>query len=269
VASENFKILNQGLILSVNLQIRHNTWLSNSILIFYVFLSLLILQRSIRKRILETEMEEAAQKRAIERLTKGLEEAETKLREVKQKESEYQRKIEEINREKSELSKDVDGLLEEVEKQETGLQVHRKMKSDLESEILGLTEELRRFKENLSRAKRRRRPLDAAEKRFRVLYKNLSFTERAVEGFLSLTEECQLKAEEMIHRLNEDASLVSVRRKVFGKGGKLDILEADFAYSGRLYFHKDSQSTKTRIVAIGTKNTQERDLNYLESAERH
>ena len=53
-------------------------------------------------------------------------------------------------------------------------------------------------------------------------------------------------------------------RKVFGKGGKMDFLEITFAYSGRLYYQKDSQARKM-IVAIGTKNTQEKDLAYLGS----
>jgi hypothetical protein len=89
------------------------------------------------------------------------------------------------------------------------------------------------------------------------------FTERAVEGFNSLTDEFQLKAEELIHRINEDDSTVSVKRKVFGKGGKMNVLEVDFSYSGRIYYQKDSQA-KTRILAIGTKTTQDQDLAYLE-----
>jgi len=44
----------------------------------------------------------------------------------------------------------------------------------------------------------------------------------------------------------------------------MDFLEITFAYSGRLYYQKDSQAGKM-IVAIGTKNTPEKDLAYLES----
>ena len=54
------------------------------------------------------------------------------------------------------------------------------------------------------------------------------------------------------------------RRKVFGKGGKRSILQTDFSYSGRIYFQKDTQG-KTRVVTIGTKNTQEKDLAFIES----
>jgi hypothetical protein len=44
----------------------------------------------------------------------------------------------------------------------------------------------------------------------------------------------------------------------------MNVLEVAFSYSGRIYYQKDSQAKKT-IVAVGTKNTQERDLAYLES----
>jgi hypothetical protein len=100
-------------------------------------------------------------------------------------------------------------------------------------------------------------------KRFRVLYKDLIFTDRAIEGFLILTNEHQIKAEEIIHRLNSGDATVPVKRKVFGKGGKKDILELAFSYAGRIYIQKQSGS-KTRILAIGNKNTQDQDLAYLE-----
>ncbi|MBN1104524.1 MAG: hypothetical protein JXL84_13985 [Deltaproteobacteria bacterium] len=265
VASENFNTLNDGLVLSVDVKVRHNAWLSNSILLFCVLLSLMVLQRAVKRKLGESEEEEEARKRRIEQLTEELSMVGGSLREVEVREAEHRRKILDLSRDKALLSKDIDGLLEEVERQEAGLQGQIEMKAALETEILHLKEELSRAKEKVSKPKQRKKPLDSVEKRFRVLYKNLKFTDRAVEGFLSLTEEYQLKAEELIHRLNEDASLVSVKRKVFGKGGKMDILEADFAYSGRLYYQKEPQSTKIRIVAIGTKNTQERDLAYLES----
>ena len=51
---------------------------------------------------------------------------------------------------------------------------------------------------------------------------------------------------------------------MFGKGGKMPILEGEFSYSGRIYFQKTS-SDGTKVLAIGTKNSQEKDLKYLES----
>ncbi|MBW2102621.1 MAG: hypothetical protein JRH05_08075 [Deltaproteobacteria bacterium] len=44
----------------------------------------------------------------------------------------------------------------------------------------------------------------------------------------------------------------------------MNVLEVDFSYSGRLYYQKDTRGRIT-VLAIGTKNTQEQDLAYLES----
>ena len=55
VASENYRYLNEGLVLSVDVTIRHNSWLSNAILICYVFLSLLIIRNIIKRGLRENE----------------------------------------------------------------------------------------------------------------------------------------------------------------------------------------------------------------------
>lgn len=262
VAAENYRTLNQGLVLSVDVEIKHNTWLANAILIFYVFLALLVLRGFIRKGFRESEREERERQQLIAKFSQDLKMAESRLREVDAKESGYLKKIGELKKGKQDLSKDVEGLLEEMEELEAGLKEQRRLKEDMELTVLQLTEELDRVREKLAKP-RHKKKREVARKRLRVLYKNLAFTDRAVDGFLSLTDEFQVKAEEMIHRLNEDESQISVKRKVFGKGGKLNVLEADFSYSGRIYFRKDSQS-KIQIVAIGTKNTQEKDLAFLE-----
>ncbi len=44
----------------------------------------------------------------------------------------------------------------------------------------------------------------------------------------------------------------------------MNVLEAAFSNFGRIYYRKHSQAKKT-IVAVGTKNTQEKALTYLES----
>jgi chromosome segregation ATPase len=186
-----------------------------------------------------------------------------KLKEVAAKESDYEKKISDLKKEKNELSTDIDGMLDEMEKLEVGLGEQRNLKEKTESEALQLREELDRLKGKPHKTKKKRKKGDAMNKRFRVLYKNLDFTDRAVEGFLDLSNDFQLKAEEVIHKINEDETQVAIKRKVFGKGGKMNILEVDFSYSGRLYFQKDYRS-KTKIVAIGTKNTQDQDLTFIE-----
>ena len=263
VAAENYRILNKGLILSVDVRIKHNSWLSNSILIFYVFLFVLILQRFIRKGIRETERQETAQKDLINRLSEQVSLAEKRLKETQSKEDNYQEKIDELKKDKKDLSEDIEGFVEEMEGLESGLKEQRELKEEMEFEVLQLREEMDRLQLKFKKPKQKKKKAETTHKRFKVLYKNLDITDRAIEGFISLTDEFQLKAEEVIHKLNEDDAQVSVKRKVFGKGGKMNILEADFSYSGRIYFQKDSQH-KTKIVTIGTKNTQDKNLSYIE-----
>ncbi|MBN2034299.1 MAG: hypothetical protein JW836_13580 [Deltaproteobacteria bacterium] len=261
VASENYRILSEGLALSVAVRIRHNSWLSNGVLIFYVILALLFIQHFVRRGLSESEREGLEQREAIQSLTARLGRAESKLADAQNQETEYLERINALKKDRIHLSEDIDGLLEEVEKQEAGLNEQTRLKEEMAEQVLVLRNELERL---APKPKKKKKMLDSAAKRFSVLYKNLAFTDRALEGFLDLTEEFQLKAEEVIHRLNEDESAVSVKRKVFGKGGKINVLEIVFSYSGRIYYQKDS-GTRKIIVAIGTKNTQEKDLAYLES----
>jgi predicted RNase H-like nuclease (RuvC/YqgF family) len=134
----------------------------------------------------------------------------------------------------------------------------------MELEALELREELDRLKGRLQKPKQRDKKLKSVSKRFKVLYKNLAFTDRAVEGFSSLPDDLQMRAEEVILRLNQDDSQISVRRKVFAKKGKMNVLELDFSYSGRIYLRKNA-GPKTEIVVIGTKNSQKKDLAFLET----
>lgn len=263
VAAENYRILNEGLNLSVSVRIRHNSWLANIILVCYIFTSVLILRRYIEKRIRETERRERDQEELIEQLSKQLDQTESGLKEVRTKEDDYLKKIADFKKDKRALSKDIDGLLDEIESLEAGLSDQRKRKEEMELEVLELREELDRLKGKLHKPKQTEKKIKAINKRFKVLYGNLAFTDRAIEGFSSLTDDFQMRAEQVIHKLNEDDSKVLVRRKVFGKGGKTNVLEVEFSHSGRIYIRKDSEP-KTKVMVIGTKNSQKKDLAFLE-----
>jgi hypothetical protein len=263
VAADNYKIINSDPIVSINIAIKHNSWLSNSILLVYILLFLFIIQRSIRKNVRESEDLEKERKFQISKLTDKLKDTESGLSEIRLKEDSYLKKIEDLHKERENLSTDIDGLLEEMESLETGLTTQQGLREKRESEVMNLQTEIDELKERVQGPKKKNKMIDTTRKRFRVLYKNLEFSERAMEGFFSLSEEFQLKAEELIHRLNEDRAMVSVKRKVFGKGGKMNVLETDFAYSGRIYFQADSQS-KTKVLVIGSKKSQDQDIAYLE-----
>ncbi len=262
VAAENFKVLNEGLVLTMDLRIEHNTWLSNSILIFYIFVSVFLFRRLVRKHIIHAERLEEAQQSNIRALSEQLKTTKLELEAIAVREAEYRNLISALKEEKRELSRDVDGLLEEMEQLENGLESEKKRKQQMESEVLQLEDQLDRLRERPPKGKSNKKRTETTAKRFRSLYKNIAFTKRSTDGFRLLPEELQIKAEEVIHRLNDDVSTVPIKRKVFGKGGKMNVLEAEFSYSGRIYFQRESQA-KIKILAIGTKNTQEEDLAYV------
>lgn len=261
VSSENFKLLSQGLVLTVKAQIRQNSWISNSILSFYILVALAVIWLSARRRTKVAEEAEKERERFVQGLTDKLDQAEERYKAAEAKEAEYLARLDAARKDKDTLATDIDALLEEIEKQEVGLAEQKQLREELQGQIAQLRTEIDRAS---GKSKKKKKTGESTRKRFAALYRNVAFTERALEGLADLTDEFQLKAEQVIRNLNDDESAVPVKRKVFGKGGKMNVLEVAFSNGGRLYYQKDSQAKKT-IVAIGTKHTQDRDLAYLES----
>jgi len=280
-AEENFEILNEGLIVSVGIEVRHNSWLSNSILILYIFLAVVIFYGHYKRRAREWSAKTEDDHERIELISTKLAESAKSLEELEGKEHDYIAKIQNLNSEserlKSEIAQlmdevavqkkksvEIDEILDEMERLDEEAKQNIALKEEKEREVLQLREEISQLERLEKRgARKRRRDIESAKKRFTVIYKNLSFHDRAIQGFSLLPQDFQLKAEEMIHRLNEDDSLVTVKRKVFSKKGKLNIFEAIFSYSGRIYFKRRDEK-RLEILAIGTKNTQDQDISFLE-----
>lgn len=263
LAAENYNILNEGLVVLTEVRLRQNSWLSNSILIFYIAIALLVLRFFILKSIKSSVKKEEEQEKIISGLSARLSTYENELSKIKEKERGYSDSIDELNREKKNLSSDIDGLLSEMEQLESGLKAQKELRESREREIDALKSEIEEVRLKSEKPKKKSKKQEIIDKRFKVLYKNLTFTEKAIDGFVELSDEFQLKAEEVIHRINEDDSTVNIRRKVFSRGGKINVLEVDFAYSGRIYYQKETK-VKSSIIAIGTKATQTQDLGFLE-----
>ena len=97
----------------------------------------------------------------------------------------------------------------------------------------------------------------------RTLYKTREFDDRAISDLIALRDETmRLKAEEAVKRLGDDADNAAIRRKVGGLPPQLSIFELGFAGKGRIYYTRGTQQ-RFRILAIGAKNTQKADLEYL------
>ncbi len=123
----------------------------------------------------------------------------------------------------------------------------------------------RRVKKARSSPRRREsvRETETFARRLRTLYKNLEFDDRAIADLVRYGDETlKLKAEEALKRLSDEAENVAIRRKVGGLPPHLSIYELGFAGKGRAYYTK-GRSRRYRILAMGAKNTQKTDLEYL------
>jgi hypothetical protein len=156
-------------------------------------------------------------------------------------------------------------LIAEIESLEKKLAENLFLRETQQTEIETLREKFALLEKEQRREDRgRQKALAACQKRFASLYKNIIVSDRAVEGFLDLNEEMRLKSEEVIHQLDANPDLVTIKRKVFGKKNRETVWEVVFAYRGRLYFRRGSDR-RVEIAAIGTKNTQSRELEFLAS----
>jgi len=129
--------------------------------------------------------------------------------------------------------------------------------------VRGLEEKLKRAGQSKEPAAPRARDVDLLAQRLRTLYKNLEVDDHAIHDLIALRDESmKLRAEEEIKRLADDVETAAVRRKVGGLPSHLTIFELGFAGKGRIYYTVGRQR-RFRVLAVGAKNSQKTDLEYL------
>lgn len=178
-----------------------------------------------------------------------------------------QEKLEALSRREDELRNQAGRLQETLESERQSLE---ELLDDALADLARKDEELRSLSERLQRAGQakgeaapRAREVDLLEARLRTLYKNLEFDDHAIRDLVALGDEAmKLRAEESIKRLDLDVETAAVRRKVGGLPSHLTIFELGFAGKGRIYYTTGRQR-RFRILAIGAKNSQKTDLEYL------
>jgi len=269
IAMENFALLNEGLTVHVDAQLGQNRLISNLLLSVYVvaaLIALLVHYRSAsRKSIREEEMRSHEMNRLV-----ALEQSNTaRLFELQHQRErlmgEFGSLKSTLQSERERAERNEYDLIAEIELLEKKLAENLALQETQQTEIEALREKFVLLeKEQRREDKGRQKAFAAYQKRFATLYKNILVSERAVEGFLDLNEEMRLKAEEIIHQLDATPDRVSIKRKVFGKKNRETVLEVVFAYRGRLYFRRGADR-RVEIAAIGTKNTQSRELEFLAS----
>ncbi len=268
VARENFRLLDDGLIKMIDVNIEHNTLISNSILLSCVFVSLMVLLIFYRRGMRMIHQEELAKQELIDGFSNQREESLVQLERLETQRVSLSNKIDlmkgELDCERQKASATENEMIEELVALEEKISENMSRQDQQCQEINALKEKIKQF-EKESEAKNRQllKGAEAARKRFSALYKNISIHDKALEGFVDLTEEMKIKAEELVHQLNDDPDKVQIKRKVFGKKNRETVFEVIFAYKGRLYFRKIS-GNRVEVLAIGTKLTQNKDLVFLD-----
>jgi hypothetical protein len=207
----------------------------------------------VRKRLADVEPAEHAQAEEIRALGREREQLQIKLAELSNREAELRSstsRFVELEEERHALEELLGEAVEDL--------------SQKEGVIQGLQDRLKReAKSEAPPAGGKERGWDQLERRLRTLYKQLEIDDRAISDVLALRDEAmKLKAEEAIKRLAEGSDAAAIRRKVGGLPPHISVFELGFAGKGRVYYTRGRQRT-FRVVAVGAKNTQNSDLEYL------
>jgi hypothetical protein len=243
IARENWKIINNGFNINVSIEIGHGTKIAFLISVFYITIFLIIFMFFYKKGLNLSKEVEKKQGKEIDEL---IDEKQHLFDDIKSLNEKYQ-----SNKRKAKINEDE--MFLEIVNLEEKLNSFIKLKKENES----LKLEKRKSGAN------KRKTYDFMVKRFSVLYTNISINRKAMTGFNELSQEMQIKAEEIIHQLNNNSENVIIKRKVFlGKRKKSSFFEVIFGYTGRLYF-KRTQENLIEIIVIGTKTTQHKDMEFL------
>lgn len=269
VARENFRLLNDGLIKTVDVKIEHNTLISNLILLACVLVALLVFSYAYRRGIKKVHEEELIKQEIIDGLTIDRQKSLSQLKLLESRRIIFSKKLEslksELEHERQKASATEDEMMDELVELEKKISENLAQQDLQNLEINDLKKKIREFeKENEVKNRQYLKGVDTVRKRFSALYKKIAVNDRAIEGFVGLTEEMKIKVEEVIHQLNDDPKTVQIKRKVFGRKNRETVFEVIFAYKGRLYF-RNILGNRIEILVIGTKLTQNKDLAFLDN----
>jgi len=269
IASDNYKIMNEGLVVNVDLVLEHNTLLTNIILGFFIFSSILVLSFYYWTGVKKAGLEEMEKNSELFRLKEievnHSDNLKALMKDKKNLISEIKKIKKQLKKDKVKTRKNEDEMIKEIVALEDKINNKINILNERQEEIDALKEQIKLFeKEERKESKQKIKIYNSVRKRFKTIYKNISIDKKAIIGFLDLTEDMKIKSEEIIHKLNENPKIVPIKRKVFSKKGRATVQEVIFAYNGRLYF-RATKNSRIEILTIGTKNTQAKDLEYLDN----
>ena len=267
IAAENFKLLNEGPNLSLEFHLPHNSPITNTILAFYIILSLSLLYLYYRRWRSRLNFQMERQTQTQQQLSQKSRQFEQQLQSMQDERRHLDSEVEQMQTLLAETKQNAaaseEEMMEEIIELEAKIAEKIELQHKHQLDVDELQEKIKQLEDQLQKEQgRKTKSSETTRKRLTILYKNLVISDRAVLGYLDLTEDFKLKCEEVIHQLNADPATVPVKRKVFGKKNRETVFEVVFSYKGRFYY-RPIENQKLQILVIGTKNSQQKDLEYL------
>lgn len=268
IAVENYRLISETPFVITTLKIPHQSFLALSVLGGCVLLSfggISIYYRKWQKHNRELSRHQADE---YEKLKSLSEQYRGQLSDLELEHAvmtdELKRMESTVLREKDKTTANEEEMFDEIVALEDKISEKTRLYEKQQQEIEQLQIKIEKIeKNNQKKPSSKTKPAEMAKKRLKTLYKNITIGGRAVTGYLDLPEEMKIKCEEIIHQLNENPSKVQIKRKVFGKKNRITVLEVVFGYKGRIYYRQQG-SQNLEVLAIGTKNSQQTDLAFLE-----
>ncbi len=266
-AAQNYSLLNQGLVLEFDLSIAHARLLSGLILGLYILAALGTFLWFYRSGAKKSRFDTLKQEQEIAHLQDLEKEYQKELVSLNQEQKTLSAELGQVKQhfegEKKRATVNEEEMIQEIINLEEKLEANLAHQQQQRLVISELSDKIQQFETGKRKTRKEKiKEEEIFQKRFSTLYKQTTVHPKAVDGFAGLTYELQLKAEEIIHQLNQDPGLVPVKRKVFGKKNRETVFEVIFSYKGRLYYRL-MPDTRVEVLSIGTKHTQAKDLSFL------
>jgi len=267
IASENYKLLKEGMKVQVDVSLERSSFLVISIFSFFLLMSILVLTYYYRAGAITAKMEYFHKEEEINRLLELEKKSRERMSELDNDKAflstEFKRIKTLLEDSRIKTRRNEDDMIDEIIALEKKIDRIHSLYDGQQEENHALKEIISKYeKGELKTTKQREKASKYLSKRFRSVYKDILFHEKAIYGFTDLTDEMKIKAEEIIRQMDENPALIKIKRKVMTRKNPEAIFEVTFSHSGRIYFSKE-QGGKTKILAIGTKNTQDKDLSFL------
>jgi hypothetical protein len=250
---QNFSDYIHGMKVAVTTKVPVTSWVGSSLLLFYILGTVMVLyfyylrmSALEQKRLTEISERLEDERRTVSEVESELTKARERLAGIQVQEEEWLKEVERLEFEKNQLETELLETLEETEEQ-------KELIDALEVKVNKKAEP----------GPKRARDEERLLTRFAKLYRNLEMDRKAVADITRIGDEkVKLQAEEILKRLNDADPTLKVRRRIAGVE-KCDAYELGFGSSGRIYYIK-APNGRYRVLRIGTKATQKKDLAYLQ-----